>query len=178
MHKIRTRDGFTLVEVMIAMVVMTIGILAVAQMQVRAINQNSNAFDRTRANNVALAVLEELKRLPFNDAALAAGGGDLDAGRAPQGAAPTPGNADHLFIPANFPGLTNSFTVNGNTIVDGNGRRYQLFYNVLRPTITIGTDTFTPTCTIRLFVYWNTPMGQSFVELTTVKYNNVQNVDV
>ena len=173
MLKRPTQEGFTLIEVMIAICVLTIGIMAVAQMQVRAIHQNSNAFTRSRANAVALSILEELKRLPFDDAALNAGGGNLNAGMAPPGGVPVPGLADHIFNPANLVGLTNSFQVNGNEIVDGTGQKYQLFYNVIRPVVNIGTETFTPSCTIRLFVYWTTPLGQNFIELTTVKYNNV-----
>lgn len=175
METIRNKNGFALIEVLIAMVVFAIGVLGIAAMQCRSVTQNRVAYDRTKANAVAVTVLEELKRLPFDDPGLAAGGGDLDAGKAPAGKDPTPGDADQVFDPALFPALAESYQIDGNNnIVDGDGRRFQLFWNVLRATFTVGADTYTPYCTIRLFVYWDTPLGKNHIETTTVKYNNVE----
>ena len=164
------KDGFALIEVLIAMVVFAVGVLAIAQLQYRAILQNSSAFTRTRAVAVALAVMEELKRLPFDDANLA-GSGNLDAGWVQLGSDPIPADADHVFDPAAMPVLGNTLQVDGNDILDGSGRLFQLFWNVQPNTVTIGTDTSTPTCTIRLFVYWDSPLGKNHLEMTTVKAN-------
>ena len=173
--KIKTNDrGFALIEVLIAMVVFAIGVLGVANLQYRAIHQNRIAFDRTRANAVAQAVLEELKRLPFDDPALSAAGNNLDAGKAPMGGDPTPTAADHVFDPVRFPALANTYSVDAsNDIVDSTGRRYRLFWNVVPTTVTVGANVFTPSCTIRIFMYWDTPLGQNHIETTAVKYNNV-----
>ncbi len=168
-----SKDGFALVEVLIAMVVFAIGVLGIANLQYRAVHQNRVAFDRTRANAVALSVLEELKRLPFDDPNLT-GNGELDAGMAPSGGDPTPDDADHVFDPDQLPVLGSSLEVDADSnIIDGTGRRYQLFWNVERPTVTIGTEVFTPSCTIRLFMYWDTPLGKNHLETTAVKYNNI-----
>lgn len=174
MKTIQNKNGFAIIEVLIAMVVFAVGVLGISSMQYRAVHQNRVAYDRTRANAVAVAVLEELKRLPFTDPNLAAGGGDLDAGKAPPGGDPAPNDADQVFNPAQLPVLANSYQVSANNyIVDGAGRRFQIFWNVLRPVITVGTDNYTPFCTIRLFVYWDTPLGKNHIETTALIYNNV-----
>ncbi len=162
--------GFTLIEVMITLVVLSVGILAMSLMQVQAIKGNSSAFSRTNANAIALTFLEELRRIPFDDSDLTAGT-NLDAGKAPSGGNPVPANADHQYNPANFPTLANMYQVNGNNIVDNSGKEFQLFWNVTTSPITIGTNTYSPYCTIRLFLYWNTLMGVNSLSITTIKIN-------
>lgn len=164
--------GFTLVEVMITIVVLFIGILAMTMMQVQAIKGNNSAFSRTTANAIALTFLEELRRIPFNDANLTAGT-DLDAGKAPSGGNPTPENADHLYNPANFPALSSMYATNNNNIVDDSGKEFLLFWNVTTTSIVVGTKTYTPFCTIRLFMYWNTMMGMNSLSITTIRFNDV-----
>jgi len=175
MKVIQNRNGFAIIEVLIAMVVFAIGVLGIASLQYRSVHQNRVAYDRTRANALAVAVLEEFKRLPFDDPNLDPVGGDLDAGKAPAGGDPTPNSADKVFNPAQLPVLANSYqpAVN-NYIVDGAGRRYQIFWNVLKPVYNVGTDSYTPFCVIRLFVYWDTPLGKNHIEITASKYNNVE----
>ncbi len=173
MRRIANHSGFTLIEVMIAILILGIGISAMVAMQVQAIKGNQTAFYRTDANAVALSVLEELKRLPFDDPNLDPGA-DLDAGRAPSGGAPNPAAADHLYTPANFPALSGIFQVSGTDLITPTGKRYQLFWNVLKPSIVIGGDTFTPYCTIRLFVYWDAMMGTNSICMTTIKFNNLE----
>ncbi len=63
--------GFTLIEVLIAMVIFSIGILAVAQMQIRALHANSDAFDQTEASMWATNQAEDILAMPF--ASLTAG---------------------------------------------------------------------------------------------------------
>ena len=154
------------------MVVLSIGILAVAVMQIKTIDDNSTAFSRSYANDIALTFLEELKRLPFDDPNLTAGI-NLDAGMAVGTGTPTPGNADH-FNPAALLTIANMYQVSGTDIIDNTGTRFQLFWNVDRTdTITVGADSFTPYCKIRLFIYWETPVGRNHIKVTTIKYSNL-----
>ena len=65
--KIMNRKGFTLVEVLIAIVFLGIGLLAVAGMQVMSIKGNSFSADMTRASMLARDRLEGLRALSFKD---------------------------------------------------------------------------------------------------------------
>jgi len=58
-------EGFTLVEVMIAISIFTIGILAIASMQISAINGNDSANNLTGATTWAQDRIEELLALPY-----------------------------------------------------------------------------------------------------------------
>ncbi len=71
-NKINSK-GFTLIEVLIAMVIFSFGILAVAQMQIRALHGNSDAFSQTEATMWASNQAETLIALPFTHANLIAG---------------------------------------------------------------------------------------------------------
>ena len=70
--------GATLIEAVIAIAILTIGILTVMVMQVSAINHSSSAMNRSEANGVAMALLETLKEIPFDDANLDATSATLD----------------------------------------------------------------------------------------------------
>jgi type IV pilus assembly protein PilV len=65
--------GFTLIEVLIAMVVFLIGFLAVGAMQISAVNSNTHARMRTEATVLAADVAEQLMALPYDPASGAAG---------------------------------------------------------------------------------------------------------
>jgi general secretion pathway protein I len=71
-----TTQGFTLIEVMIAMAIFAIGILAVTSMQMRSINQNASARMQTEATALAVEGLERLKMLSYDHT-------DLDEGNNP-----------------------------------------------------------------------------------------------
>lgn len=66
-------QGFSLIEVMIAMAVFSIGILAVFSMQITATNGNALARGMTENYTCALDKVEELLALRFNDASLTQG---------------------------------------------------------------------------------------------------------
>jgi type IV pilus assembly protein PilV len=175
MNKINNSNGFTLIEVMITMVILSVGILGMSLMQIRAMDANSSAFSRTTATAIAQNFLEELTRLPFDDINLnGVANADLNAGAAVGAGAPTPADAAHQYLPANFDVINNSFTTSGSDIVINSGRAIQIFWNVDKTPIIIGTGTFTPYCTIRMFLYWDTPSGRNHLTLTTIKYNNVK----
>jgi len=76
-NRIRPQDpesGLTLLEVMVAVVVLTVGILALNAMQVSAIRVNSAAGNLTKAVSVGQEKLESLLGLPYDHEAL----GDVD----------------------------------------------------------------------------------------------------
>jgi len=57
----RGRAGFTLIEVMIAMTVLSLGLFAVIQLQVVSVRGNAYARERTEAYEIALGVAEEMR---------------------------------------------------------------------------------------------------------------------
>ena len=61
--------GFTLIEVLIAMAIFSIGILGVGTMQLRSTGGNTNARIGTEASVWAQDTVETLMLLPFTDAA-------------------------------------------------------------------------------------------------------------
>ncbi len=77
--------GFTPMEVMIAMVILSVGILGVFSMQIRAINQNAAARMQTEATALAAQHMELLKAVPFDHTMLSADAG-LNPHAAPRGA--------------------------------------------------------------------------------------------
>lgn len=129
--------GFTLIELMIAMVVLGIGILALIQMQVAAMSGNSSANQMTIATTLAQDQIERLKRLSFFDAALA----DANAGN--NGALTNPTD-DESF----------DQTDAGNPINESSGttglRRYRRFWSIADDTPIQGVKT------VVVFVYWGT----------------------
>ena len=59
--------GFTLLEVIIAISILTVGLLAVASMQTAAIHGNDTAYRTTEGATWAQNRLEALIALPYND---------------------------------------------------------------------------------------------------------------
>ena len=70
---VKGNTGFTLIEVLIAMVIFSIGILGVAALQSGSIRGNTSARGVTDIALIATDRLEMLRSLPYNDPALAAG---------------------------------------------------------------------------------------------------------
>lgn len=60
----RSREGFSLIEVMVAMVVVSAGALAVAASMLTALSAGTMAGEQTRATSLAVQKLEELKARP------------------------------------------------------------------------------------------------------------------
>ena len=71
--KERKEKGFTLVEVMIAIAILTFGILAVASMQTSSMYGNSTANRVTEGTSWAGNKMEELLTIPDTDAQLSVG---------------------------------------------------------------------------------------------------------
>jgi len=59
--------GFTLIEILVAIVILTVGLLAVAKMQVSAIQGNYFSNSATTALNLAQAKMEDLLSRSFTD---------------------------------------------------------------------------------------------------------------
>jgi prepilin-type N-terminal cleavage/methylation domain-containing protein len=90
LKKKRIESGFTLLEVIVGISILTFGILAVASMQISAIRGNAFARDVTEASTLVGDQLEFLMTLGWNDALLVDTGGNGTAGLGLTGAA-----ADH-----------------------------------------------------------------------------------
>jgi type IV pilus assembly protein PilV len=72
--------GFTLLEVIVAISILTIGLLAVASMQVSAIRGNASAYGITEATSWAADQVEKLMILPYEHEGLQDTDGDGSAG--------------------------------------------------------------------------------------------------
>ncbi len=75
-NKITCQSGFTLLEVLIALLIFSVGILGVKSMQLTSIKGNSKASRITAASNVAVDHLETFLALDYSDAVLADTDGD------------------------------------------------------------------------------------------------------
>jgi prepilin-type N-terminal cleavage/methylation domain-containing protein len=58
-------DGFTLVETMLTLVILSVGLTALAALQITAIKANASSKRLTAATLVAEAALEQLKDAPY-----------------------------------------------------------------------------------------------------------------
>lgn len=65
--KIIKQEGFSLLEVLIALVILAIGLLAVAQMQITAIKGNAYGSEMTSASSLASNTIERFMGLPYTD---------------------------------------------------------------------------------------------------------------
>ncbi|CAK0737766.1 type IV pilus assembly protein PilV [Gammaproteobacteria bacterium] len=68
-------DGFTLVEVLVAMAVLSVGLLGLASLQIVALRANSSALYRTQANNLTYLIIDSMR--VNRQAALTSSGGGL-----------------------------------------------------------------------------------------------------
>jgi type IV pilus assembly protein PilV len=68
--RIKEQGGFTLIEVLIGLSILTVGILAVATMQISAIRGNHFSDNTTTALILAEQKMEDLLNRDFNDPAL------------------------------------------------------------------------------------------------------------
>lgn len=60
------QDGFTLIEILIAMVVFAVGVLAVATMQIGSVKGNARARDYSEGTIIGMDRIEQLLTLPWN----------------------------------------------------------------------------------------------------------------
>ena len=64
---IKEENGFTIIEVLIAMVIFSIGVLGIAQMQIQALHADKRAYEQTEAAMWASNQAERFISLPFDD---------------------------------------------------------------------------------------------------------------
>jgi type IV pilus assembly protein PilV len=62
---ISIEEGFTLVEIMIALIVLSVGLVALAGLQVSAIRGNAFSKRMTTAVSIANARIEQIKNTPY-----------------------------------------------------------------------------------------------------------------
>lgn len=183
MHFSEDEKGFTLIEAMVAMVVLAIGILGVVIMQTRAVNANASAFSRTSGTGVAISVLETLKEMPFDDANLQQT--HAAANLLPNTAAAAMADAqvrrlDAARLATLPPMLRNVYRIGGtvaNPVLTAIGagasagsQTYQVAWAVFDNVLPGGEI---PSKTIRVYQIWTTAMGGGTSIMTTVKYNNI-----
>jgi type IV pilus modification protein PilV len=72
-HVISKNEGFTLLEVMIALVILVVGLLGLAALQLVAVKSNAFSSEMTYATMLAQQHAEVLKSLPYTDANLTSG---------------------------------------------------------------------------------------------------------
>jgi type IV pilus assembly protein PilV len=101
MARLKKQGGFTLIEVLIALTIFAVGLLAIAAMQTSAIQMNSTAGKMTDIATMGMDQLEYLMGLPFTDPW-------LDPAGNPPGGTDSAGNP-HTFT-------NNGFTVSWNTL--------------------------------------------------------------
>lgn len=114
MRMLKKQEGFTLIEVLIALTIFAVGLLAVAAMQTTSIRVNSSAGQTTTRITVAEDQMEKFLNMPYTNAALAPG---------------------TFTLPVNADGYVVSYTVTDNlpisnkktitiTVTDPGGRTY------------------------------------------------------
>ena len=68
--RIRSGSGFTLLEMMITLAVVSVGMLAMVVMQIQAMRDGSRGRHRTGAAMIARDEIERIQNTPFSDTAL------------------------------------------------------------------------------------------------------------
>ena len=160
MKRVKQEEGYTLVEVLIALGILGFGLLAVATMQVTAIKTNSRASGLSQGLTLAQAKAEELMNLPYS--ALALLDDDLDGTNQD---ADNDGNDDNG---GNF-GLDDTVDGGGSVMADDselnvNGR-YSIYWNVAV------NEPAANSSRIRVIVTWTERGKNKRISLDFVKTN-------
>lgn len=132
--------GFTLIEFMIAVLVLGIGMLAVAKMQITAMSGNFAANNMTMASTLAQDKIEALKGLAFDNPDLA------DTNHANNASMTDPGSVS--FYPADHLDPNNPIDSTGRTEAV---RRFTRLWNIADNTPMEGVKTMV------VFVCWGVP---------------------
>ncbi|MBU1419951.1 MAG: prepilin-type N-terminal cleavage/methylation domain-containing protein [Proteobacteria bacterium] len=163
--KLDTTTGFTLLEVMIAVVVLSIGVIAVYAMQMTSITGNAAANQLTASTNTAAIIVEEIVNMPYNSANYdfdidTDGDGiiDTDLATFTDGLGSNNNQAGLNDITDPGAGTTSDYT----TAITTNGGNFTLDINVARNYPDNGMDT------IRVIIRNNTGFGNR-VSFSTIK---------
>jgi prepilin-type N-terminal cleavage/methylation domain-containing protein len=151
MKTYKSEQGFTLVEILIAIAILAFGLLAVATMQVRAIKTNAIASGISQGLTLGQAKVEELMNLSYGHSDL------LD----------TDGDGTGQDIDEDgFDDDGGNFGLDDTTGADGsedNGGRYKLYWNVAID------EPSTSSKTIRVIVTWTEKGRNKNIKLDFVK---------
>jgi type IV pilus assembly protein PilV len=151
--KRKNQDGFTLVEILIAIAILAFGLLAVATMQVRAIKTNAIASGISQGLTLGQAKVEELMNLSYSHLDLDDDGGGISNG--------TGQDADDNGVDddgGNF-GLDDTTGADGS---EANGR-YTIYWNIAVD------EPVTSSKTIRVIVTWTEKGIHKRIKLDFVK---------
>jgi len=129
-------DGFTLVEVIMAVSVLTIGLLAVASMQVSAIRGNSISREYTESTDRVQDVAEWLLALPSTDANLQDRDGDGTAGLNHANTDTGAPDASDFFSTAQYRSSGITYTVYWNVATNWAGGKSMTGVNTVRVIVT------------------------------------------
>jgi len=151
------QKGFALIEILIAITVFAIGILAVAKMQITAIKANSFARNLTDASNIAQDKMEKLITLDYNNTLLDDTNGDgTNKDTSPHDGVDDSGNDFGL----------NNDTVNSSDHYSqhkGSVIVYNIFWNIAVDEPTTGNKH------VRLIVSWTDKKMPKEIKLDAVK---------
>ena len=106
LRKPRAQRGFTLIETMVAILVLTIGLVGTAALMSQSVNMGAHARFVSTAALLASEKMEDLDRFPTNDPNLAAGGSL---------AADVAGFSDSVQISSNNGNINEVLASNGTT---------------------------------------------------------------
>jgi len=70
---IRSQHGFTLIELMMAMVILGIGIISIVALQTQDMAYNNSSRRQTQSSTWAMDRIEQLRSVPYTDAQLTVG---------------------------------------------------------------------------------------------------------
>ena len=149
----KKQEGFTLVEILIAIAILAFGLLAVATMQVRAIKTNAIASGISQGLTLGQAKVEELMNLSYSHSDLDDDGGGVSNG--------TGQDADDDGVDddgGNF-GLDDTTGADGS---EANGR-YTIYWNIAVD------EPVTSSKTIRVIVTWTEKGRNKNIKLDFVK---------
>jgi len=138
----RTESGFSVVELLIAISILTIGILALGSLQISAIRGNATSGAVSEASNYVVDKTEKLMRLSYHAAALTDSDGDAISGIDDATAA----TADHS---------ESSTAISGKT--------YNLFWNIAANQPRTGAKT------VKVIATWDERGGQKSTSLDFIK---------
>lgn len=161
MQCVNNQRGFTLIEVMIALLVLVVGILSVNMMQLSSIKGNAKASDITLGSNWAQFEVDRLMSISYDNADLlddalgVANGTNMDL------------DFDGIDDNLNDFGLNDLFANADGSTVSPDGR-YQIHWNVALDYPVVGVKF------LRVHVAWSGLSGPaSGIALSQIAYNRI-----
>jgi prepilin-type N-terminal cleavage/methylation domain-containing protein len=148
------QEGYTLIEILIAIAILAFGLMAVATMQVTAIKTNAIASGISQGLTLGQAKVEELMNLSYNHSELDDDGGGISNG--------TGQDADDDGVDDDG----DNFGLDDTTGADGseaNGSRYTTYWNIAVDEPVISSKT------IRVIVTWTEKGRNKSIKLDFVK---------